>query len=131
MKRKSIDDLGKLQNSVMETVWSLSEATTRQVWERLNQKRPLAYTSVLSIMQRLEKAGWLSHRVEGRTYVYEATLSREQEGRRSLKEFIQNVFHGDSQVVFQHLIEDEALSEQDLLALRRLIEQKRKELTLK
>jgi BlaI family penicillinase repressor len=126
MRRKSIDDLGKLQNSVMEAVWSLGEATTRQVWEQLNRRRPLAYTSVLSIMQRLEKTGWLSHRVEGRTYVYEATLSREQEGRRSLKDFIQKVFHGDSQVVFQHLIEDEALGEQDLLALRRMIDQKRK-----
>jgi BlaI family penicillinase repressor len=128
MRRKSIDDLGKLENSVMETVWSLGEATTRQVWEHLNRKRPLAYTSVLSIMQRLEKAGWLRHRVEGRTYVYEAILSREQEGRRSLKDFIQKVFHGDSQVVFQHLIQDGELSEQDLLALRRLIDQKRKEL---
>ena len=126
MKRKSIDDLGKLQNSVMEAVWSLGEATTRQVWEQLNRKRPLAYTSVLSIMQRLERAGWLRHRVEGRTYVYEAALSREQEGRRSLKDFIQNVFQGNSQVVFQHLIEDETLSERDLLALRQLIDQKRK-----
>jgi predicted transcriptional regulator len=110
----------------METVWSLREATTRQVWEHLNGKRPLAYTSVLSIMQRLEKTGWLRHRVEGRTYVYEATLSREQEERRSLKDFIQNVFQGDSQVVFQHLIEDETFSEKDLLALRQLIDQKRK-----
>jgi BlaI family transcriptional regulator, penicillinase repressor len=127
MQRKSIDDLGELQKSVMETVWRLGQATTRQVWEELNRQRPLAYTSVLSIMQRLERAGWLRHRVEGRTYVYEAVLSREQEGRRSLKEFIQKVFQGDSQVVFQHLIEDEALSDRDLLALRRLIDQKRKE----
>ena len=126
MRRKSIDDLGKLQNSVMEAVWRLHEATTRQVWEQLNSRRPLAYTSVLSIMQRLQKTGWLRHRVEGRTYIYEATLSREQEGRRSLKDFIQKVFQGDSQVVFQHLIEDETLSEKDLLALRQLIDQKRK-----
>jgi BlaI family penicillinase repressor len=128
MRRKSVDDLGKLQNAVMQTVWRLGQATTRQVWEQLNRERPLAYTSVLSIMQRLERTGWLRHRVEGRTYVYEAILSREQEGRRSLKDFIRKVFHGDSQVVLQHLIEDGGLSEQDLLALRRLIDQKRKEL---
>ena len=128
MQRKSIDDLGELQKRVMEAVWRLGQATTRQVWEQLNRKRPLAYTSVLSIMQRLERAGWLRHQVEGRAYVYEAVLSRDQEGRRSLKEFIQKVFQGDSQVVFQHLIEDEALSDRDLLALRRLIDQKRKEL---
>ncbi len=126
MKRKSVDSLGELQKAIMEAVWAAGEATTRQVWERLNRTRSLAYTSVLSIMQRLEKAGWLRHRIEGRTYVYRATLSREQESRRSLKEFIQRAFHGDSRLVFQHLIEDEPLDEEDLLALLTLIDQKRK-----
>jgi len=126
MKRKSVSDLGALQKAIMETVWGLDQATTRQVWERLNRTRSLAYTSVLSIMQRLEKAGWLKHRVAGRTYVYQATLSREQESRRSLDEFIRRVFQGNSRLVFQHLIEDEALGERDLLALRTLIDQKRK-----
>jgi len=126
MKRKSMDDLGALQQAIMEAVWTRGEATTRQVWERLNRTRSLAYTSVLSIMQRLEKAGWLRHRLDGRTYVYQATLSREQESRRSLREFIQRAFQGNSRLVFQHLIEDEALDEADLLALRTLIDQKRK-----
>jgi BlaI family penicillinase repressor len=121
-----MDDLGELQKAIMEAVWGLGQATTRQVWERLNQTRSLAYTSVLSIMQRLEKAGWLKHRLEGRAYVYQATLSREQESRRSLREFIQRAFKGNSRLVFQHLIEDEALDEADLLALRTLIDQKRK-----
>lgn len=125
--RKSIDDLGELQKAIMEAVWNLGEASTRQVLDRLNQTRSLAYTSVLSIMQRLEKAGWLKHRLEGRTYLYQATQSREQETHRSLKTFIERVFQGNSRLVFQHLLEDEALSEEDLLALRRLIDQKRKE----
>ncbi len=127
MLKKSIDDLGKLQTAIMEIVWHQGEASTRQVWERLNQTRSLAYTSVLSIMQRLEKAGWLRHRVEGRTYVYWAAQTREQESRRSLRKFIAQVFKGNSRLVFQSLIEEEDLSEGDLLALRQLIDQKRKE----
>jgi BlaI family transcriptional regulator, penicillinase repressor len=127
MKRKSVDNLGELQKAIMETVWSLGEATTRQVWERLNPTRALAYTTVLSIMQRLERIGWLNHRIEGRAYVYQATLTRDQESRRSLKEFIQRVFQGNSRLVFQHLIEDEALGEADLQALHALIDQKRRE----
>ena len=126
MKRKSVNDLGVLQQAIMQAVWGLNEATTRQVWERLNRTRSLAYTSVLSIMQRLEKAGWLKHRLEGRAYVYQATLSRDQESRRSLKDFIRRAFQGNARLVFQHLIEDEALDEADLLALRTLIDQKRK-----
>jgi BlaI family transcriptional regulator, penicillinase repressor len=126
MQRKSVAVLGELQKAVMDQVWDLGEATTRQVWERLNPLRPLAYTSVLSIMQRLEQAGWLKHHVRGRTYVYRATLTREQEDKRSLKDFIRRVFQGNSQLVFQHLIDDGALSQEDLLALRQLIDQKRK-----
>lgn len=110
----------------MECVWSLQEASTRQVWEQLNRTRALAYTSVLSIMQRLEKAGWLTHRVDGRTYLYQAAHSRDQESRRSLQELIRSVFQGNSRLVFQHLLEDEGLDDEDLLALRKLIDQKRK-----
>ncbi len=126
MKKKSLDNLGELQKAIMETVWALGEATAREVQERLSQKRPLAYTSVLSIMQRLEKAGWLQHRTDQRTYVYQPAFSRDQESDRSLRRFIDRVFHGNSQLVIQHLIEQGDLSEEDLLALQKLIRQKRK-----
>ena len=125
MSRKSIHDLGELQKAIMETVWELGEATTRQVLERVSRKKPLAYTSVLSIMQRLENTGWLKHREEGRTYVYQAACSRDEECCRSLRKFIDRVFHGDSALVFQHLIEDENLSDEELESLRKLIDKKR------
>jgi len=127
MKKKSLDNLGELQKAIMEIVWELGEATSRQVQKRLAAQRPLAYTSVLSIMQRLEKAGWLRHRVEQRTYVYQPAFSRDQESDRSLRRFIERVFHGNSQLVIQHLIEQGDLGEEDLLALQKLIQQKRKE----
>jgi predicted transcriptional regulator len=127
MKKKSLDNLGELQEAIMEVVWAMGEATSRHVQERLSQKRPLAYTSVLSIMQRLEKAGWLRHRTDQRTYVYQPAFSRDQESRRSLGHFIERVFHGNSQLVIQHLIEQGDLSEEDLLALQKLINRKRRE----
>ena len=126
MKKKSLDNLGELQKAIMEIVWAMGEATAREVQERLSQKRPLAYTSVLSIMQRLEKAGWLRHREDQRTYVYQPAFSRDQESDRSLRHFVERVFHGNSQLVIQHLIEQGDLSEEDLVALQKLIRQKRK-----
>ena len=126
--RKPIDDLGFLQKKIMETVWAKGEATARQVLERVSgKKKPLAYTSVLSIMQKLEKLGWLKHRVENRTNIYQATFSHRHENTRSLKKFTQSVFQGNSRLLFQHLIEDEDFKEEDLLAFRKMIDQKRKE----
>src|SRR5262249_10015411 len=128
MARKSIDHLGSLQKAVMETVWELGGATVQQVLERLSRAKPLAYTTVLSAMQKLEKTGWLKHREEGRTYVYLPMRSREEEGRNSLRKFVERVFGGDALLLFQHLLEDQDLSAEDLAALKKMIDQRRKEL---
>src|SRR5262245_29017937 len=71
MARKSLDDLGVLQKAVMETVWELGEATVQQVLDRLGRDRDKspAYTTILTVLQKLEKGGWVTHRAEGRSYV--------------------------------------------------------------
>ena len=59
MARRLLDTLGPLQKAIMSVVWELGEATVRQVFERLGKGRELAYTTILSSMHKLEKAGWL------------------------------------------------------------------------
>jgi BlaI family transcriptional regulator, penicillinase repressor len=127
MARKSLDDLGALQKAIMETVWEFGEATVQQVLGRIGRDRGLAYTTVLSAMQKLEKRGWLRHREEGRAYIYLPTRSREEESKSSLRKFIATVFGGDPLVLFQHLLDDEELSSTDLAALKKMIEKRRKE----
>ena len=126
MARRSIDELGALQKAVMETIWSLGEATVGQVRDRLDREPPPAYTTILSVMQKLEKAGWLTHRPEGRSYIYLPTRSRDEAGTSTLRTFIDRVFRGDTLLMFQHLLEDEELSDQDLSALRQMIDKKRR-----
>jgi predicted transcriptional regulator len=126
MARKSIDELGALQKAVMEVVWELGEASVGQVRERLDRDPEPAYTTILSVMQKLEKAGWLTHRSQGRSYIYIPTRSRDQAGTSTLRTFIDRVFRGDPLLLFQHLLEDEDLSAQDLRSLRKMIEEKRR-----
>ncbi len=126
MARKSIDELGELQKNVMETVWELGEATVGQVRERLEREPEPAYTTILSVMQKLEKAGWLTHREAGRSYIYLPTRSRDEAGTTTLRSFIDRVFRGDPLLLFQHLLEDEELSDQDLSALKKMLDQKRR-----
>jgi predicted transcriptional regulator len=127
MTRKSLDDLGELQRAVLETVWELGEANVHQVRERLAGRKQLAYTTVLSAMQKLEKAGWLRHRAEGKTYVYLPAQTREQAAAGSVRGFVNRVFAGDAVTMFQHLIRESKLSADDLGELKRLIEQKEEE----
>ena len=127
MSGKSFDDLGELQAAIMEAVWKLGEASVHQVRKRLNRNPALAYTTVLSAMQKLEKAGWLRHRREGRTYFYRATQTRSQASTHSLRGLARRVFGGDAKLMFQHLIADDRLSDDDLAAIREMIDRQRKE----
>ena len=127
MTRKALDDLGELQRAVLETIWELGEANVHQVRERLAQRKQLAYTTVLSAMQKLEKAGWLGHRAEGKSYVYTPTQTRDQAGAGSVRRFLNSIFAGDTIAMFQHLIRESDLDTDELGELKRLIEQKEKE----
>jgi len=127
MEKKPLDSLGDLQRTVLETVWELGEANVHQVRESLAKRKRLAYTTVLSAMQKLEKAGWLKHRAEGKSYVYFATQSRDQAGAGSLKGFLKRVYEGDALSMFQHLIRETQLNADELAELKRLIEEKEKE----
>ena len=128
MAKKSIDALGRIQRTIMEIVWERGEVTVHEVLARLGRDRTLAYTTVLSAMQKLEKAGWLTHREEGRAYLYRATRNREEEGKSTLRKFIDTVFRGKPLVLFEHLLADEKWTATDLAALKKMIEQRRKEL---
>jgi BlaI family penicillinase repressor len=127
MSKKPLDHFGQLQRAVIEAVWELGEATVRQVWKRLCRKKELAYTTVLTAMQRLEKDGWLKHRIDGRKHVYLPTKTRAQAGAGSVRKFVQRVFDGNALLLFRQLVEEGELSDKELKELQQMINQKRKE----
>ena len=127
MGRKRLDELGSLQQAVMEVVWEKKEATVQEVRTAIKGRKRAAYTTVLSVLQKLEKAGWVRHRPEGRAYVYSPLRSREQEGSSALWRFIDGVFRGDPMLMFQHLMDGNRLDDEALGELRRMIDARRKE----
>jgi BlaI family penicillinase repressor len=126
MSGKLLDDLGQLQRAVIEVVWNLGEASVHQVRKELASKKKLAYTTVLTAMQKLEKAGWLRHRTEGKVYIYSPTRTREQAGEKSVRKFVERMFDGDALLMFQHLMRQSKLSDKELQELRKMIDEKRK-----
>ncbi len=127
MSGKLLDDLGQLQRVVIEVVWELGEASVHQVRKQLALKKKLAYTTVLTALQKLEKAGWLRHRNEGKTYVYIPTRTREEAGANSVRMFMERMFDGDALLMFQHLMRQSKLSDEELRELRNMIDEKRRE----
>ena len=127
MGKKSLDHFGKLQRAIIEIVWELGEASFREVWKRCCKKKELVYTTILTSMQRLEKDGWLTHRLEGNKNIYMPTKTRAQAGAGSVRKFIHKMFNGNAALLFQQLVEEDELSDKELHELKRLIDKKEKE----
>ncbi len=128
MSHRLFDELGSLQRAVIQVLWNRGEASVSEVREALEGEKQPAYTTVLSVLQKLEKAGWVGHRAEGRTYIYSAERSREREGTKAARGFVDRVFGGNPVQLFEHLLGDERLDDDAIGELQRMIDGKRKEL---
>lgn len=105
----------------MKVVWRLETATVRQVYETLLERRRIAYTTVMTMMNILEQKGYLKKRQKDRAYVYQPSQPQQQVIRSMVREFIDRVFNGSAEPLLVHLVEDQHLSENDLEEMRRAI----------
>jgi len=131
MNEQELNLLGAQQRRVLEIVWQRNGATVQDVLSELNENAdsPLAYTTVLATMQKLEKSGWLTHEPStenARSYLYKATRSRPSAIGDSLRKFADTFLGGSKTLLFQHFVDDAGLSEEELDEIRRMMEKKKK-----
>jgi predicted transcriptional regulator len=84
----AIRQLGNLEAAVMDRVWKRARPVlVRDILEDLSAaQRPLAYTTVMTVMDKLHRKGWLRREARGRAYVYEAVASRESHTARLMRD---------------------------------------------
>ena len=115
---------GKLTNAeleIMHVVWELDDGTVRQVHEILNQQRPLAYTTVMTMMNILEEKGHLTRRKEGRAYRYQPVRPKSQVISGMVDDFVGRVFEGSAAPLVVSLVKDKKISKKDLDEIARMI----------
>lgn len=77
---------GDLEAVVMDYVWDYAEpVTVREVFDEISQRRQIAYTTVMSTMDNLYRKRWLQRQRDGKAYVYQASMSREERSARLMK----------------------------------------------
>jgi len=108
---------------IMKVVWSLERATVRDVYETLRERRKIAYTTVMTMMNILEAKKHLKKRAQDRAYVYQATRPRGEVIKAMVREFVDRVFNGSAEPLLVHLIKDRRLSQKDLEKIARTIEE--------
>ncbi len=123
--KKSRGVLGPQELQIMKVVWDRNRVTVRDVYQTLLERRQVAYTTVMTMMNILEQKGFLKKSAgEDRAYVYEPARSRKAVMRALVNEFVERVFGGSANPLMVHLIEDEHLTAKDLDEIRKSIRRK-------
>ncbi len=107
----------------MKIVWGLERATVRDVYEALRERRKIAYTTVMTMMNILEEKKYLRKRAEERAYVYQATRPRGEVIKGMVREFVDRVFNGSAEPLLVHLLKDRQVSPKDLEKIARTIKE--------
>jgi predicted transcriptional regulator len=111
-----------LQLSILDVLWDREEATTQDVLEHLNRDRTLALTTVATLLSRLERKSVLTHRRDGRQYVYRATVTRSEVRRSKVRELTATLFGGDATALLSHLVRADEVEADELELIRELID---------
>ena len=106
---------------VMRAIWELEGGTVREVHKRLNRNRPLAYTTVMTMLNILEEKGHLTRRKQGRAYLYQPVRPKSQVISGMIDDFLGKVFDGSARPLVLSLVKDQKLSEKDLEEIASMI----------
>lgn len=101
--RRSVLDLAPLELDCMNTLWPMGEATVREIRDRLAERRARAYTTIMTIMDRLAHKGVVERRKTGRKYVYRPKLSIETARAHALEQVLENFFGGSRERMLAQL----------------------------
>ena len=116
------------QVEILRVLWQRSEATVIEIQHALRAERPLAATTIATLLSRLEKRGLVAYRTEGRQYVYHALLQERDAQQHALVEVTQGLFAGDVATMVSQLLSSHELRPGDLARVRALIDAKEQEL---
>ncbi len=115
--------LTELQLAILHILWESGEATTQQVHAAMAEVRGLALTTVATLLSRLEKRGVLSHRKEGRQYVYWALVTEKEVRHSKVRELTASLFEGDPSALVRHLVRAHDVDRDQLERLVDIIEE--------
>lgn len=112
----------KLEMQVLGVLWDRGPSTVREVLEALRDEKSRAYTTILTVMQVMEKKGLVSHDSEGNTHIYKAAVSRQKVAGPLLRTLVKTLFGGSPVSAVQHLVNEKGVSSQELAEIKKLIE---------
>jgi len=122
MTSRSQPRLPEGQREIMEVIWEQGEASAFEVREILSRQREVSRTAVRTSLERLEKKGWLKHRVVGRTHFYSPLVSRDTNLKQRVVELLDRACGGHPERLMAALMEQRGLSADEVKRIEALLE---------
>lgn len=124
MPKKAVG-LTRLELEIMQVIWKRGACNVGEVQEGMG--RELAYTTVQTVLNTLHRKGKLKRRLDGRAYVYSATVTEAKASRHAVRDLVERMFGGSSEQLVLSLIRSRDIDPQRIAALSRELEQDEEE----
>ena len=121
MGKQRVYRLGDLQLRIMKILWRKAAASVSAVHEELAADSRLAYTTVATMLRKMEARGLVTHRKDGRRFVYSAAIPAAAVTRSMANDIIDRLFEGSLADMVSHLLSTREISAAELRELERLI----------
>jgi len=108
---------------LMRVLWDRGEASVGAVVDALKNRPKPAYNTVLTLLRIMEKKGYVTHRKDGRAFIFLPKVDRTDASRSALQTLINRFFDGSQRNLILNLLEDEQLSPEALKELKERIEE--------
>jgi predicted transcriptional regulator len=119
--------LGDLQLKIMKVLWERRAAGVAEVHQALGGDGGLAYTTVATMLRKMEARGLVQHQAEGRRFIYRAAVRPEAVTRSMTGDVLERLFEGSLADLLSHLLATHEVSREELLELERLIAERKKQ----
>jgi predicted transcriptional regulator len=110
----------------MQVLWERGEATVADVHAAVAGERNLAYTTVATMLRKMEVRGLVKHRLEGRSFFYQAAVAAEAVSTGMADHLLDRVFEGSLADMVHHLLSTREVSRQELTKLEKLIAERKR-----
>jgi predicted transcriptional regulator len=114
-------NLGEVEQVVMDYVWSEGPVTAERCREALAASRPMKDSTIRTILRRLEDKGYVTHEVDGRTFIYHASDERQNVAVRAVKSIIDRFCGGSAEELVLGMVDNDVLDRKQLERLARKI----------
>lgn len=127
MIQTQVHRLGDLQLQILKVLWQRGEASVAEVHEALPNGPDLAYTTVATMLRKMETRGLVIHRADGRTFIYRAAVAEDQVSQGMAEHVLDRLFEGRLADMVSHLLTAREVSRAELARLEQLIAERKRQ----